>query len=53
MVSTHLLDRLIRDGHVVASRNQLKGQSISMPSMSAGIPMGTGVEAFPSAIGFA
>ncbi|KAF8969681.1 hypothetical protein BDZ97DRAFT_213140 [Flammula alnicola] len=38
VVSTHLLDQLIKDNHIVTSRNQT-------------MPMGTGAEAFPSAIG--
>ena len=44
-MSTHLLDRLIRDGHIVTSgRNQI-------PSQHEVMPLGMGAEAFPSSIG--
>ncbi|KAF9523697.1 hypothetical protein CPB83DRAFT_862502 [Crepidotus variabilis] len=40
VVSTHLLDRLIQDGHIVTSQSQT-------------LPYGSGAESFPSAIGLA
>ena len=45
-MSTHLLDRLIRDGHIVtsAARNEI-------PSQHEVTPLGMGAEAFPSSIG--
>jgi len=38
VVSTHLLDRLIRDGHIITSNSQT-------------VPLAVGIESFPSAIG--
>ncbi|KAF9553354.1 hypothetical protein CPC08DRAFT_822347 [Agrocybe pediades] len=38
VVSTHLLDRLISDNHIITSRNQV-------------MPMGMGAESFPASIG--
>ncbi|KDR77909.1 hypothetical protein GALMADRAFT_1293338 [Galerina marginata CBS 339.88] len=45
IVSTHLLDRLMRDGHIVTSQNQEFRQH------QQALPMGTGAESFPASIG--
>lgn len=44
VVSTHLLDRLIRDNHIITSRNQSLANSVVQA-------VGTGAELFPSSIG--
>ena len=51
ITSTHLLDRLIRDGHVVTSRNQDPNQNKDQQDLV--MPVGLGVEAemFPASIG--
>ena len=43
-MSTHLLDRLIMDGHIVTLKSQQKEQMTTV---------GVGLEAFPSSIGVA
>lgn len=44
VVSTHLLDRLIRDNHIVTSRNQSLANSVVQA-------VGTAADVFPSSIG--
>ena len=54
IVSTHLLDRLIRDGHIATARdqdqdqdqNQNQNQDLVIP-----VGLGVGVELFPSPVG--
>ncbi|PPR07240.1 hypothetical protein CVT26_012498, partial [Gymnopilus dilepis] len=58
VVSTHLLDRLITDGHIITSKNEHLQYTSSVPtgSETEGVkqsqsPLGMGAEVFPSAIG--
>ena len=44
VVSTHLLDRLIRDSHIITSRNQSLANSVVQA-------VGTGAELFPASVG--
>ena len=50
IVSTHLLDRLVRDGHIVTSRNQDQDQNQQKLMMPVGLGVGP-VEMFPSSMG--
>ena len=53
IVSTHLLDRLIKDGHIVTARNQDQNQDQKEDQQDLVMPvgLGVGVELFPSLIG--
>jgi hypothetical protein len=45
VVSTHSLDRFIWDGHIVTRGTSSRGEH-TCPTVLAGLPMGTGAEAF-------
>jgi len=52
IVSTHLLDRLIKDGHIVTSPNQDQNQNEEdQQGLVIPVGLGVGVELFPSSIG--
>ena len=53
IVSTHLLDRLIKDGHIVTARNQDQNQNQKEDQQDLVMPvgLGVGVELFPFSIG--
>ena len=52
-MSTHLLDRLIKDGHIVTLRNQDQNQNQKEEQQDLVIPvgLGVGVDLLPSSIG--
>jgi len=50
IVSAHLLDRLIRDGHIVTSRNQDWTQKEDQQDLVMLVEL-VGAELFPSSIG--
>ena len=51
IVSTHLLDRLIKDGHIVTLRNQDQNQKEEQQDLVIPVGLGVGVDLLPSSIG--
>ena len=51
ITSTHLLDRLIRDGRIVTSWNQDQNQNADQQDLVMPVGLGVGAEMFPALIG--